>query len=37
VFFERLRELVEGPPTVEQLEVVGSYNLFDVRTQDSPV
>jgi hypothetical protein len=37
VFLERLKELVEGPPTVEQLEVVGSYNLFDVRTQDSPV
>jgi len=27
-FLEQLKELVDGPPVIEQLEVVGSYNLF---------
>jgi hypothetical protein len=27
-FLERLQGWVEGPPVIEQLDVVGSYNLF---------
>lgn len=27
-FLEQLKDWVEGPPTIEQLDVVGSYNLF---------
>jgi len=27
-FLEQLRDWVEGPPVIEQLDVVGSYNLF---------
>jgi hypothetical protein len=27
-FVEQLREWVDGPPVIEQLDVVGSYNLF---------
>ena len=27
-FVERLKDFVEGPPAIEHLEVVGSYNLF---------
>src|SRR5262249_24098300 len=27
-FLEQLKGWVEGPPSIEQLEVVGSYNLF---------
>ena|SRR5919109_5163321 len=28
-FLEQLKGLAEGPPVVEQLAVVGSYNLFE--------
>ena len=27
-FLEHLKELVDGPPVIEQLEIVGSYQLF---------
>jgi hypothetical protein len=27
-FLERLKDVVEGPPVIEQLDVVGSYDLF---------
>jgi hypothetical protein len=27
-FLERLKDLVEGPPVIEHLDVVASYNLF---------
>jgi len=27
-FVEQLKDLVDGPPVIEQLDVVGSYNLF---------
>ena len=28
-FVERLKDFVDGPPLIEQLDIVGSYNLFD--------
>jgi hypothetical protein len=28
-FLERLKDFVDGPPVIEQLDVVGSYNLFE--------
>ena len=27
-FLEQVKDWVDGPPVIEQLEVVGSYNLF---------
>jgi hypothetical protein len=36
-FLERLRGWVDGPPVIEQLEVVGSYNLFGAQREESPV
>src|SRR5262245_23959422 len=31
-FLERLKDWVDGPPVIEQLDVVGSYNLFESAT-----
>jgi hypothetical protein len=36
-FLERLKGLVDGPPVIEQLDVVGSYNLFGTRREESAV
>jgi hypothetical protein len=36
-FQERLRDWVEGPPVIEQLEVVGSYDLFSPQHHGSAV
>jgi quinol monooxygenase YgiN len=33
-FLEQLKGWVDGPPVVEQLEVVGSYNLFGTQPQE---
>jgi hypothetical protein len=32
-FQDRLKDWVEGPPVIERLDVVGSYNLFGVPAQ----
>jgi hypothetical protein len=37
LFLEQLKDLVEGPPVIEQLEVVGSYNLFGARREEPAV
>ena len=34
-FLEQLKGVVEGPPVIEQLEVVGSYELFGTQRQGS--
>jgi hypothetical protein len=36
-FLERLKGLLDGPPVIEQLDVVGSYNLFEAPREDSAV
>jgi hypothetical protein len=36
-FLERLKDWVDGPPVIEQLDVVGSYNLFGAQRQESAV
>jgi hypothetical protein len=36
-FLEQLKGWVEGPPVIEHLEVVGSYNLFGAQREQSPV
>jgi hypothetical protein len=36
-FLEQLKGWVDGPPVIEQLDVVGSYNLFGTRREDSAV
>jgi hypothetical protein len=36
-FMEQLKEWVDGPPVVEHLDVVGSYNLFGTQRQESAV
>jgi hypothetical protein len=36
-FLERLKGWVDGPPVVEHLDVVGSYNLFGTRREESAV
>jgi hypothetical protein len=36
-FLEQLKGWVEGPPVIEQLDVVGSYNLFGAQRQESAV
>jgi quinol monooxygenase YgiN len=33
-FLEQLKGWVNGPPVIEQLEVVGSYNLFGTQPQE---
>jgi hypothetical protein len=34
-FLEQLKAFVDGPPVIEQLEVVGSYNLFGTEREES--
>jgi hypothetical protein len=36
-FLEQLKDLVDGPPVMEHLDVVGSYNLFGVQREESAV
>jgi hypothetical protein len=36
-FMEQLRDWVDGPPVIEQLDVVGSYNLFGTQREESAV
>lgn len=36
-FLERLKDFVEGPPVIEQLDVVGSYDLFEAERKESAV
>jgi hypothetical protein len=36
-FIEQLRGWVDGPPVIEHLDVVGSYNLFGTRREESAV
>jgi hypothetical protein len=36
-FQERLTAWVEGPPAIERLDVVGSYNLFGTRRETTAV
>jgi hypothetical protein len=36
-FLERLEGWVDGPPVLEQLDVVGSYNLFGARREEPAV
>jgi hypothetical protein len=36
-FQEQLKDWVDGPPVIERLEVVGSYNLFGAQREDPAV
>ena len=36
-FLEQLKAWVDGPPVIEQLDVVGSYNLFGAQREESAV
>jgi hypothetical protein len=36
-FMEQLKGWVDGPPVIERLDVVGSYNLFGTQRQESAV
>ena len=36
-FLEQLKGWVDGPPVIEQLDVVGSYNLFGAQREESAV
>jgi hypothetical protein len=36
-FLERLKGWVDGPPVIEQLDVVGSYKLFGEQREESAV
>ena len=36
-FLERLKGWVDGPPVIEHLDVVGSYNLFGTRHKEPAV
>ena len=36
-FLEQLKGWVDGPPVIEQLDVVGSYNLFGSQREESAV
>jgi hypothetical protein len=36
-FLERLKGWVDGPPVIEHLDVVGSYNLFGAQREESAV
>jgi hypothetical protein len=36
-FQEQLKTWVDGPPVIERLDVVGSYNLFGARREESAV
>jgi hypothetical protein len=37
LFLEQLADLVDGPPVIEHLDVVGSYNLFGAQREESAV
>ena len=37
LFLEQLKDWVDGPPVIEQLDVVGSYNLFGAQREESAV
>ena len=34
-FLEQIKGWVDGPPVIEHLEVVASYNLFDTQREES--
>ncbi|HKA96011.1 MAG TPA: hypothetical protein VKD66_07075 [Streptosporangiaceae bacterium] len=36
-FLEKLKDWVDGPPVIEHLDVVGSYNLFGAQREESTV
>jgi hypothetical protein len=36
-FLEQLKGWVDGPPVIEQLDVVASYNLFGTQREESAV
>jgi hypothetical protein len=36
-FLEQLKGWVDGPPVIEHLDVVGSYNLFGTQREESAV
>jgi hypothetical protein len=36
-FLEQLKSWLHGPPVIERLDVVGSYNLFGSRREESAV
>jgi hypothetical protein len=36
-FLEQLKGWLDGPPVIEQLDVVGSYNLFGTQREESAV
>jgi hypothetical protein len=36
-FLERLKGWVDGPPVIEQLDVVGTYKLFGAQREESAV
>ena len=36
-FPEQLKDWVDGPPVIERLDVVGSYNLFGIRREESAI
>jgi hypothetical protein len=36
-FLEQLKSWVDGPPVIERLDVVGSYNLFGAQREESAV
>jgi hypothetical protein len=36
-FLEQLKGWVDGPPVIEQLDVIGSYNLFGTEREESAV
>jgi hypothetical protein len=36
-FLEQLKGWVDGPPVIEQLDVVGSYNLFGAQREEAAV
>jgi hypothetical protein len=36
-FLEQLKDIQDGPPVIEELEVVGSYNLFGTERKEAAV
>jgi hypothetical protein len=36
-FLEQLKDWVDGPPVIEELDVVGSYNLFEAQREESAI
>src|SRR5262249_36815269 len=36
-FLEQLKDLQDGPPVIEELDVVGSYNLFGAQREEADV